>query len=132
MSSSPAYIVSTTMRASGCAGESPDRLETVHAGSCRSISVTSGWCCRNCSTASSPLLPPRPRDVSSPDNADDAFAHQPVVVDAEDANRGPFHGVERSATGATTGRHGKHDGAVPGLLEIRKWPPIFSARSLML
>ena len=33
------------------------------------------------------------------DDPDDAFAHQPVVVDAQDANRGRRHAGERSAAG---------------------------------
>ena len=61
----------------------------------------SGRCCRNCSTASSPLLAcaTTVHVGLEADDPDDAFAHQPVVVDAQDANRGRRHAGERSAAG---------------------------------
>ena len=50
------------------------------------------------------------------DDPDDAFAHQPMVVDAQDANRGRRHAGERSAAGGDDKRrHGDDGRAVAGL-----------------
>ena len=66
------------------------------------------------------------------DDADDAFAHQTMVVDAEYANRRPRHAGDRSAAGgADSGATATTAVPWPGWLEIRTWPPIFSARSFM-
>ena len=66
------------------------------------------------------------------DDADDAFTHQTMIVDAEYANRRPRHAGNRSAAGgADSGATATTAVPWPGWLEIRTWPPIFSARSFM-
>ena len=91
MSSSPWYIVSTTIRASG----SWCRMTRIASTppivpSCRSISVTSGDRRRNSSTASSPDAARPTTSMSGwrPMIRASAFAHDAVIVDAEHADPG--------------------------------------------
>ena len=134
MSSSPWYIVNTMIRASGCSRGCARIASTpLIAPSCRSISVTSGRCCRNSATASSPdAADADDLHVRLPlDDQRDALADDPVIVDAEHADvaRQSSAAHPCAGSGATASRLGVRRPGV--LVEREACRRSASARSFM-